>query len=465
MRAVPQVIVAFTILFGLKAFPHASGIVGSSGLQSGVSCTQCHAVSTGTAPTVAIAGPTTLAPGTTGQYTLTLTGGPAVKGGLDVAADNVNATLLGDGVATRASAGEVTHSAARLFSSGVLTFNFSMVAPSSPGTVKLYGAGNSTDGAGNATGDRSSLATLTVTISGTPVAGTDFRERCARRLSSSILGQGASAAMLTSSDPQAFVDSMLAVAPPTADGGVVVTPFEERFSRWINGTFNPDPGMVPAEDATYYLTRHVLLKDLPWKDLYAGQWRVDPGPSVYDDARVVADVNGLGYFRSRAWMTRYAGNEAAGYRLVAAYRIFNNVLGIKLTAAQNTGGTTASTRQSNLACSGCHFDSNFGLDLAARVLTRRNGTGASMTFTAPTDGPQVLLGGATIADDKQLINTMVNSTEFSFRACRLASEFVYGRAEFKCEGQVFDRCVTAFNATGKITSAIAAIAKDPSFCQ
>ena len=44
-------------------------------------------------------------------------------------------------------------------------------------------------------------------------------------------------------------------------------------------------------------------------------------------------------------------------------------------------------------------------------------------------------------------------------------EFLYARPEFKCDGPVFDACMTAFTSTGMIQSAVAAIAKDPGFCQ
>jgi hypothetical protein len=47
----------------------------------------------------------------------------------------------------------------------------------------------------------------------------------------------------------------------------------------------------------------------------------------------------------------------------------------------------------------------------------------------------------------------------------MAFEYLYGRAEVTCEGPVFDKCMTAFKASGSITSALAAVAKDQSYCQ
>ncbi|HUS65511.1 MAG TPA: hypothetical protein VMZ28_13260 [Kofleriaceae bacterium] len=246
---------------------------------------------------------------------------------------------------------------------------------------------------------------------------------------------------------------------------MVATPeFIERLSRFVNASFNVDLGDTPAEDASYYLTKFILQNNRPWRDLFLGAFRVDPGASATADAVVVADANGLGYFRSRAWMVRYAGNELAGYRINAAYRMFQNVLGIKMQAAQNTDGVDAAGRMSP-ACAGCHYNSLFGLDLAAKILSRRVGTGATMTFAAPNEGPQMLLGGISVSDDKSFITAMVNSPEFRFRACRIATEFLYARREFKCEGPAFDKCMAAFSTAGTMQSAVAAIAKDPSYCQ
>jgi hypothetical protein len=280
----------------------------------------------------------------------------------------------------------------------------------------------------------------------------EFKVRCATRLSAALLGKTPSATLLASTDPQSTVATML------------TTPeFIENFARFVNASFNRDPGVVPAEDASYYLAKYILQNNRPWKEMFVGPYRVDPGASSTADAVVVSDTAGLGYFRSRTWMVRYAGNELDGYRIVAAYRMMNNVLGIKLQAAVNTAGVN-STGRMQPACAGCHYNTTFGLDYAAKILSRRVGTGATMTFTAPTEGAQPLLD-TTIANDSAFVNTMVNSLDFRFHACRLATEFVYARPEFKCEGPVFDSCMTTFATSQTIQSAIATIAKDPGFCQ
>jgi hypothetical protein len=208
----------------------------------------------------------------------------------------------------------------------------------------------------------------------------------------------------------------------------------------------------------------VLANNRPWRELFAGPYRVDRGATLAADAVVVQDPAGLGYFRSKPWMIRYAGNELDGYRIVAAYRIMNNIIGLKLLAAVNTDGVNATGRMA-AACAGCHYNATFALDYAAKVLSRRSGAGDTMTFLAPNEGPQRFLGGLTIANDKDFVTALVDSPNFKFRACRLATEFLYSRPEFKCEGPVFDKCVAAFTSTGTIQSALSSIAKDASFCQ
>jgi hypothetical protein len=272
-------------------------------------------------------------------------------------------------------------------------------------------------------------------------------ERCATRLAIAFTGRAATPALFASASPEDAVDALL--ADPL---------FVERFARFANASNNVDPGATPAEDAAYVLTKYVLENDKPWSDVFAGG---------YDVTDVVTpDPNGLGYFRSDAWMKRYAGNEAAGYRLSSAYRILQNTTGLDLTAVTNADGVdvTATGRQAS-ACRGCHYDGWFALDKVAKILSRRNGLGDAMTFTPPTEGPQEILGGKTIANDKELVDALVASEPFRFNACRLAFGFLYGRAETTCEGAVFDACIDAFTAKGTMPAALAAIAKDPSFCQ
>lgn len=279
------------------------------------------------------------------------------------------------------------------------------------------------------------------------------RERCAVRMSVAITGKAPSAAFVQSVDPQAQADQLL----DTVD-------FVEKFARFTNATFNRTPGMTAEEDAPYYLAWEILSKKKPWKDLFVGQYRVEKNAA--EAVVVVPDQNGLGYFRSPAWKKRYAGNEPNGVLLSLAYRMMNNVVGLKLIASTNApDADLTATGRAAAGCRACHYDSLFALDLAASVLGKRVGTGPSLTFAPPSGVPVTMLGGLTVRDDKELVTALVESEAFRFQTCRLTFQFLYGRKENRCEGPAFDRCMSEFKAQGTLQSALAAVVKDPTFCQ
>jgi hypothetical protein len=282
--------------------------------------------------------------------------------------------------------------------------------------------------------------------------------RCATRLSVAFLGTTPSSVLLANPSPQSQIDVLM--QDPA---------FVERFARFINATFNSMPASLPEQDAAYWLSKVILTTNQPWKQLFIGPYRVDaPDPSVGGDPQVVSDANGLGYFRSMPWEVEYAGNEEAGYKLRTAYRMMNNIIGLHLVPATNAPGADVSaTGRQRAQCAGCHYNSVFALDKVARALTKRVGTGANITFAPPdpTQLPQTVLGGVQINTDADVVNALVNSTSFQFRACRLAFLYLYGRNEYTCEGPLFDACVDAFNTDGRIQSALKTVAGDATFCQ
>jgi uncharacterized protein (TIGR03382 family) len=151
-------------LLSAPVFASSAGVTNGSGKPNSTNvCSNCH--TGGAAPTVELSGPTSLTAGTTGQYKLTITGGPGLRGGMNVAVDNTAASLEPSTGIKKAS-NELTHSAPKPAASGAITFDFSMVAPPSAGTVKIFAAGNSVNGDGGPTGDAFALATLTVNVTG-----------------------------------------------------------------------------------------------------------------------------------------------------------------------------------------------------------------------------------------------------------------------------------------------------------
>lgn len=285
-----------------------------------------------------------------------------------------------------------------------------------------------------------------------PNDATEKQERCATRLSGALLGRGASPELLASTDPQSAVAKML--EDPQ---------FHERFARYLNAHFNRAPGAKPSEDAPYYLGKLVLEQKLPYKELFVGAYDV----SADDKGAVAArpDPNGLGYFRSRDWLVRYAGNEGSGLKIATAYRILNNTIGLTLVATTNAPDADVSAAgRAKAPCNSCHTEQWYALDRVAKVLTKREGLGDATKFLPPTEGPQQALDG-TITDDKDIVMKAVASPNFKFNACRIAFDFLYGRKENACESTIFDACVASFEKSGMIQDAIATVAKDPTFCQ
>ena len=278
-------------------------------------------------------------------------------------------------------------------------------------------------------------------------------QRCATRLSVTLLGKSPDAALLASDDPSSRVDAMLATPE-----------FRDRFASFVNASFNGGPTTDPTNDPIYFLARYVLEQNKPWRDLFVGGYDVRPTA----DKRaldVVPSATGLGYFRTTPWMVRYAGNEEKGIRLSAAYHMIHNTTGFEVPASVAKPGEdrTAAGRQA-AACEGCHFTPWFALDKAAAVLSqKRVAADGTVTFDATTVTPTALLG-KTLNDDRDLVTTLVDSDSFKFNQCRLIYKFLYGRPENQCEAPLFDKCVDELSK-GSVVPAIAVVAKDASFCQ
>jgi hypothetical protein len=78
------VLITFAVIYlSAPASASSSGISGFSG-KSGSTFTSCHGG--GLPPTVTLTAPTSVTSGSTDTYTLTITGGSDIAGGLDVAA-------------------------------------------------------------------------------------------------------------------------------------------------------------------------------------------------------------------------------------------------------------------------------------------------------------------------------------------------------------------------------------------
>ena len=155
---------------------------------------------------------------------------------------------------------------------------------------------------------RCGVAVLVLLSSGAASADalTLKNERCLRRLSAVIAGASPGYGIPTpTADPPAYVDVLLA----TPEFGV-------RFAGWIDWKFNRTPSLRSDQNAAYYLALHVVSNGLQWKEMFVGHWDLRPINGNGDYPKVVADPNGLGYFRTAGWLHRYAGNERSEERRV-----------------------------------------------------------------------------------------------------------------------------------------------------
>ena len=155
-----------------SAYANNGGLPGYSGKPTaispqGESCNQCH--TGGTAPTVVINGPATLAAGASAEYTLVVTTG-LVRAGAGVAgSDGVMLTPIAGG-GFRDSFGEMVQDAPLTVNAGSATFRFTVKAPSVGTTMKLWGVGLAANNANAQNGDRATHATRDITITGGGVA-------------------------------------------------------------------------------------------------------------------------------------------------------------------------------------------------------------------------------------------------------------------------------------------------------
>lgn len=277
-------------------------------------------------------------------------------------------------------------------------------------------------------------------------------ERCGTRLSIALLGKSADAKLLGAADPQASVEAMLDTPE-----------FADRYARFINSEFNGGPAGSATEDPVYYLAQYVITGNKPWSDLFIGPYSVTATQTAMT---VKDDPNGVGYFRSPAWMKRYAGNESTGLMISASFRILSNTTGLTLTpSVGNPGEDRTATGRAVAPCKSCHFDAWYALDKFALLLPKKKtAADGTISFTPAAAGPQALLGKS-LTDDKTLVETLVASDAWRFAQCRYVFQFLYGRPENQCESPTFDACTDALSTKKTIKAAVAAVAKDPAFCR
>ena len=142
-----------TAIVSIYVLGYPGGITGRT-LKNGVGCT-CHGSTATPAVSVVIDGPASLLPGQTETYTVTVTGGPLVAAGTNIAA---SAGSLTPGAGLRLASSELTHQEPHTVAAGKVVFTFTYTAPATEGAVTLYANGNSVNLDGTNSNDQWNFA-------------------------------------------------------------------------------------------------------------------------------------------------------------------------------------------------------------------------------------------------------------------------------------------------------------------
>ncbi|MFQ3597171.1 MAG: T9SS type A sorting domain-containing protein [Chloroherpetonaceae bacterium] len=156
-----------TLGYALYVQANSSGRTGATQL-NGDGCI-CHGAAS-SAVSVRISGPDTVLIGSTSTYTVTITGGPLVRAGTNIAASSGTLDVVA-GSGLRKVGNELTHSTPKAPANNAVSFEFTFTAPSAAGNAILYANGNSVNFNGNSAGDQWNFApNKTVVVSATSSA-------------------------------------------------------------------------------------------------------------------------------------------------------------------------------------------------------------------------------------------------------------------------------------------------------
>jgi Secretion system C-terminal sorting domain len=142
--------VLIVLTFSVLIYAHASGITGVTKKSNSPGCT-CHNPTPSADVIVTINGPESLSINQTANYTVTISGGPLVRAGTDIAVSAGTLAPLSDDL--QLINGELTHVLPKAPVSGVVTFNFKYIAPANDGTQTIFANGNSVNNNGQSIGD------------------------------------------------------------------------------------------------------------------------------------------------------------------------------------------------------------------------------------------------------------------------------------------------------------------------
>jgi hypothetical protein len=178
LKSVPF-LVMLCFFTAVNATADPTGVTGRTLKTVKTGCS-CHGTSANPGVLVTIAGPDTVMCGHSAAYTLTISGGPAVKAGCDIATRF--GTLAAVSSTLRLSNKELTQRSALTISGGKVTLQFNYTAPMTGNVDTLFATGNSVNGNGSESGDSwnwapsklLTLVTATTEVENTAVAVAPF---------------------------------------------------------------------------------------------------------------------------------------------------------------------------------------------------------------------------------------------------------------------------------------------------
>ena len=162
-----RLLTALSLVF-VAAFFSTPVLARSDGsITSSVDCSACHS-DAGTV-VLGIVGLETVPTDSSHTYVLTITGGPAVIGGLDVYAPDGGTLSVVDAL-TQLNSGEITHTEPKAFSGDSVSWEFDWTAPSTPGSYDISAQGVSANDGNGSGGDVAGSTFLTIQVVPIPAA-------------------------------------------------------------------------------------------------------------------------------------------------------------------------------------------------------------------------------------------------------------------------------------------------------
>ena len=141
-RRAVVIYILFLAVIAFLSYGYFAGITGRTKKDGFTAGCECHGQAPFNNVYVTISGPDSVISGETVSFSLSISGGPLVRGGTNIAVSRGDLNFQ-SGSGLREIDGELTHEIPKAPVSGSVSFQFSYTAPSSEGTDTIFANGNS----------------------------------------------------------------------------------------------------------------------------------------------------------------------------------------------------------------------------------------------------------------------------------------------------------------------------------